>query len=88
MLLGALIVGGLLVARYNSLVTANEQIDGAWAQVENVLQRRGDLIPNLVATVQGFARSGAGDLHGRGERAEPPGGRRDAGRGGGRRTPA
>ena len=55
MLLGALIVGGLLVARYNSLVTANEQIDGAWAQVENVLQRRGDLIPNLVATVQGFA---------------------------------
>ncbi len=55
MLLGALIVGGLLVSRYNSLVTANEQIDGAWAQVENVLQRRGDLIPNLVATVQGFA---------------------------------
>lgn len=55
MLFGALIVGGLLVSRYNSLVTSNEQIDGAWAQVENVLQRRGDLIPNLVATVQGFA---------------------------------
>lgn len=55
MLLGVLIIGGLLVSRYNSLVTSNEQIDGAWAQVENVLQRRGDLIPNLVATVQGFA---------------------------------
>lgn len=55
LLFGALIVGGLLISRYNSLVTANEQIDGTWAQVENVLQRRGDLIPNLVATVQGFA---------------------------------
>ncbi len=55
LLLVALIVGGMLVGRYNSLVTANEQIDGAWAQVENVLQRRADLIPNLVETVQGFA---------------------------------
>ncbi|MXZ72350.1 MAG: LemA family protein [Acidobacteria bacterium] len=55
LLFGVLIVGGFLVSRYNSLVTNNEQIDGAWAQVENVLQRRGDLIPNLVATVQGFA---------------------------------
>lgn len=43
------------VGRYNRFVTANEQIDAAWAQVENVLQRRSDLIPNLVATVQGFA---------------------------------
>ena len=43
------------VGRYNGFVTATEQIDGAWAQVENVLQRRADLIPNLVATVQGFA---------------------------------
>ncbi len=43
------------VGRYNGFVTANEQIDGTWAQVENVLQRRADLIPNLVATVQGFA---------------------------------
>ncbi|RZP28707.1 LemA family protein, partial [bacterium] len=46
---------GSLVGRYNGFVTSNEQIDGAWAQVENVLQRRGDLIPNLVSTVQGFA---------------------------------
>ena len=43
------------VGRYNGFVGANEQIDGAWAQVENILQRRADLIPNLVATVQGFA---------------------------------
>ena len=43
------------VGRYNAFVTANEQIDGSWAQVENLLKRRADLIPNLVATVQGFA---------------------------------
>ena len=43
------------VGRYNGFVTANEQIDSAWAQVENVLQRRADLIPNLVATVRGIA---------------------------------
>jgi len=50
-----LVVGGSLVGRYNGFVTQNEQIDAAWAQVENVLQRRSDLIPNLVATVKGFA---------------------------------
>lgn len=54
-LLVVLMMGGSLVGRYNGFVTANEQIDSAWAQVENVLQRRGDLIPNLVSTVQGFA---------------------------------
>ncbi len=50
-----LILGGSFIARYNGMVTTNEAIDGAWAQVENVLQRRGDLIPNLVETVKGFA---------------------------------
>jgi len=54
-LLVAVIAGMSLVGRYNTFVTANEQIDASWAQVENVLQRRADLIPNLVATVQGFA---------------------------------
>lgn len=44
-----------LVGRYNALVQASERVDGAWAQVENVLQRRADLIPNLVETVKGFA---------------------------------
>jgi LemA protein len=39
----------------NSLVNKEAEVDGAWAQVENVLQRRADLIPNLVETVKGFA---------------------------------
>jgi LemA protein len=43
------------VGRYNSLVRAEETVDQSWAQVENVLQRRADLIPNLVETVKGFA---------------------------------
>jgi LemA protein len=51
----ALVAGGVLVGRYNAMVSQNEAIDGAWAQVQNVLQRRGDLIPNLVETVKGFA---------------------------------
>jgi len=38
---------------YNSLVTANEGVDGQWAQVETQYQRRFDLIPNLVSSVQG-----------------------------------
>ena len=50
-----LMVGGSFVGRYNGFVTADEQIDGSWAQVENVLQRRADLVPNLVSTVQRFA---------------------------------
>ena len=50
-----LIVGGSLIGRYNTMVTTNENIDEAWSQVENVLQRRADLIPNLVSTVKGFA---------------------------------
>jgi LemA protein len=50
-----LVVGCSLVGRYNRLVTANESIDGAWAQVQTVLQRRSDLIPNLVETVKGYA---------------------------------
>ena len=39
----------------NSLVALQEQMKGSWAQVETVLQRRYDLIPNLVATVKGYA---------------------------------
>ncbi len=41
--------------RYNSLVSKDEKVNQAWAQVENVYQRRADLIPNLVKTVQGYA---------------------------------
>jgi LemA protein len=41
---------------YNTLVSADEATKAAWAQVENVYQRRADLIPNLVATVKGSAQ--------------------------------
>jgi LemA protein len=40
---------------YNQMVVSRENISEAWAQVENVYQRRADLIPNLVNTVKGFA---------------------------------
>jgi LemA protein len=41
---------------YNSLVSADESVKAAWAQVENVYQRRADLVPNLVNTVKGSAQ--------------------------------
>lgn len=40
---------------YNGMVKADEGVQAAWSQVENVYQRRADLIPNLVATVKGYA---------------------------------
>ena len=40
---------------YNSMVRTDEAVSQAWAQVENVYQRRADLVPNLVATVKGYA---------------------------------
>src|SRR2546428_5217446 len=65
-LAGCLVVGGVLLlilvvgalfmsGLYNRLVTQDQQVQSAWAQVQNVLQRRADLIPNLVETVKGYA---------------------------------
>jgi LemA protein len=50
-----LLFGGQYVSVRNDLVTQREAIAGAWAQVDVALQRRADLIPNLVETVKGFA---------------------------------
>ena len=44
-----------MVGKYNAMVSAEENVKTAWAQVENQYQRRSDLIPNLVATVKGYA---------------------------------
>ena len=51
-----LALGIAFVGMYNGLVQRQVAVDTAWAQVENVLQRRADLIPNLVSTVKGFAK--------------------------------
>lgn len=50
-----LIVFGSLRNGYNKMVTMDEEVSASWSQVENVYQRRADLIPNLVATVKGYA---------------------------------
>ena len=50
-----LIVGVAIASIYNGIVTKHETITAKWAQVENQLQRRNDLIPNLVNTVKGYA---------------------------------
>ena len=50
------IVGGKLIAGYNQVIAMEENVKGKWAQVENQLKRRYDLIPNLVETVKGYAQ--------------------------------
>lgn len=47
---------------YNAMVEKQEAVQAQWAQVENVYQRRADLIPNLVATVKGYAQHEQGTL--------------------------
>ena len=49
-------IGGSYVSAKNQMVTKNESVKAAWSQVDIVLQRRADLIPNLVETVKGFAQ--------------------------------
>lgn len=52
-----LVLAGLFVwSGYNGLVSIDESVNNAWAQVDTVLQRRYDLIPNLVNTVKGYAQ--------------------------------
>jgi LemA protein len=51
----ALLVGGAYVGRRNQMAIKREAVNAAWAQVDVVLQRRADLIPNLVETVKGYA---------------------------------
>jgi LemA protein len=52
----ALILGSAFVGRRNQMAIKKEAVNAAWSQVDVVLQRRADLIPNLVATVKGFAQ--------------------------------
>ena len=54
---GAVVLAGFFWVKnvYNRMVVSDENVQAAWAQVENVYQRRADLIPNLVATVKGYA---------------------------------
>jgi LemA protein len=51
-----LMIGGSLMGARNELVTEREAVNGAWSQVDVALERRADLIPNLVETVKGFAK--------------------------------
>jgi len=56
LLVCALVFFGQYVGVKNTLVTKNEAVKAAWSQVDIVLQRRADLIPNLVETVKGYAQ--------------------------------
>ena len=49
-------VGGKLISGYNNVIAMDENVKSKWAQVENQLKRRYDLIPNLVETVKGYAQ--------------------------------
>src|SRR6266513_2477225 len=55
LLIALLIFGGWFVGKRNELVTLDESVNQQWAQVESQYQRRFDLIPNLVKTVEGAA---------------------------------
>jgi len=56
LVVGALLIGMPLMSSRNELVTEREDINGKWAQVDNDMKRRADLIPNLVETVKGYAK--------------------------------
>lgn len=52
----AIVIGASLMSTRNQLVTEKNEIDARWAQVDNDMKRRADLIPNLVETVKGYAK--------------------------------
>ncbi len=54
-ILAGVIIASTLISGYNRVVRMDERVKNKWAQVENQLKRRYDLIPNLVATVKGYA---------------------------------
>lgn len=54
LVVAAVAIGGMFISRRNEMAVKSEAIDAAWAQVDTVIQRRADLIPNLVETVKGF----------------------------------
>jgi LemA protein len=64
LLVVVVLVGLLFMAMYNKLVRLRNRIENAWAQIDVQLQRRNDLIPNLVETVKGYAAHEKGVLEG------------------------
>jgi LemA protein len=54
-IIAVIIIGVSALGTYNGLVASQQNVESKWAQVENVYQRRADLIPSLVATVKGYA---------------------------------
>jgi LemA protein len=60
LILVMVIIGGWVFSYYNQMVSGKETVTSKWAQVENQLQRRVDLIPNLVNTVKGYMKHESG----------------------------
>lgn len=54
--LALLVMGAIVIGMWNGLIGKDEKVKEAWAQIDTQLQRRADLIPNLVSTVQGYAK--------------------------------
>ena len=57
-----LVIVGFLISLYNGLITSRNKVDNAWSQIDVQLQRRFDLIPNLVEAVKGYMKHEEGVL--------------------------
>ena len=62
LIIGLLLLGLFVMTQYNSLVTLKNRVKNAWSQIDVQLQKRYDLIPNLVETVKGYAKHESGTL--------------------------